>query len=947
MLPLTMGLAMLFAVPGSAKTMPGKWIPVDRTEKIADYIKTWDQGKNYHASIKIDTKHNVCSVDGEITSFGSFFHLKPGEVKEITSSVHSTMEYFKNSVYDARDQKDGTIEVTAPYQTGRILLYDEDGLEDTFGADHVLYYEKYHQYVLQYESQELTQQAYRKLTKMYSPEDCFLDEIYSTEDVFSSMAWGTPTMGMDHLKNSAYFSGSGENKITQKVKVAILDTGINPNHEMFDGRVITSDSYDFVGYSSKMKDYYGHGTSVASVVVDSTPDNVEIMMLTVGDHNGYISTLDVANASEYALDHNADIISGSFGFEMNDGQKLTFMDKAINLAYEKNIPVVISAGNENMDVKYSYPASNEKTIAVAATNSENMRSYFSNYGKGVDFCAPGEDLNLADKNGGYYKASGTSFSCPYIAAAFSYIKMVKPKCTIKEAYDLLKLYAEDLGEYGKDQEYGWGLPDLTYFLDDQMGQHSHHRWYYDSSSTSENQMVCQVCGAKKSLSKKCGDKMTWTIKGETLTISGSGAMDKHDLGDYPWDSMHPTVTQISIGKNVTSIPDNAFASLSSVKKYVVESGSKSFVGDGCLFYTYGKKRLIAIGRDESQKTVQIDAAQIGPYAGYQNKVLQTVVFKADKLSIEGEAFKNCRSLKNICFWKNISKISATAFSGVHANVYQEENTNGKSGNYGGNLNWERYNHHPKDWSYEYDAKWEYSGKEICPEVTISSDMSLKLDYTLTYHNNIFPGKAYIRITGKGCFGESVDLPFTILGNISAKDIGVTKITSAANKGGGVEIKWTKAKNAQKYAVYRKKAKGKWTKVTTTGKTSYYDTKANKNAATYEYKIYGVTGSVKGKACASKKVVFYTRPGSFKVKKATSKKITVTWKKNAKAAGYTIQYGTDKDFSKDVKAIEIKRGSVQSATITFPGGTGSKKLYARMRCYKKKSYSAWTKIIVLK
>lgn len=75
-------------------------------------------------------------------------------------------------------------------------------------------------------------------------------------------------------------------------------------------------------------------------------------------------------------------------------------------------------------------------------------------------------------------------------------------------------------------------------------------------------------------------------------------------------------------------------------------------------------------------------------------------------------------------------------------------------------------------------------------------------------------------------------------------------------------------------------------------------------------------------------------------KAQSKAFTVKWKKKSGITGYQIQYSTNSKFKKGNKSIKIKKAKIVSKNIT--GLKASKKYYIRIRTYKGKKYSNWSK-----
>ena len=76
-------------------------------------------------------------------------------------------------------------------------------------------------------------------------------------------------------------------------------------------------------------------------------------------------------------------------------------------------------------------------------------------------------------------------------------------------------------------------------------------------------------------------------------------------------------------------------------------------------------------------------------------------------------------------------------------------------------------------------------------------------------------------------------------------------------------------------------------------------------------------------------------------KAQSKAFTVKWKKKSGITGYQIQYSTNSKFKKGNKSIKIKNAKTISKKITKL--KAAKKYYVRIRTYKGKKYSPWSKV----
>jgi subtilisin family serine protease len=126
-------------------------------------------------------------------------------------------------------------------------------------------------------------------------------------------------------------------------------------------------------------------------------------------------------------------------------------------AYPARIVLVAAAGNGgdgySTTDEYSYPAAYGSVIAVGATNTYNVAPYWSNSGPYLELAAPGVDIYSTYMGGGYATMSGTSMACPHVAGTAA---LAIGESNVRQC---LQDTAEDLGEPGKDNLYGYGLVD--------------------------------------------------------------------------------------------------------------------------------------------------------------------------------------------------------------------------------------------------------------------------------------------------------------------------------------------------------------------------------------------------------------------------------------------------------------------------------------------------------
>lgn len=83
--------------------------------------------------------------------------------------------------------------------------------------------------------------------------------------------------------------------------------------------------------------------------------------------------------------------------------------------------MAIAAGNSNDDTRFYSPASEPTACTVGASDINDRRATFSNFGNLVDVFGPGVDVTSAWNDGGINTISGTSMATPHIAGVGAYL----------------------------------------------------------------------------------------------------------------------------------------------------------------------------------------------------------------------------------------------------------------------------------------------------------------------------------------------------------------------------------------------------------------------------------------------------------------------------------------------------------------------------------------------
>ncbi len=127
------------------------------------------------------------------------------------------------------------------------------------------------------------------------------------------------------------------------------------------------------------------------------------------------------------------------------------------LGQNDQILFVAAAGN-NGDDSYGWPASLPDIVSVGSITQSRERSGFSQYNNEVDLVAPGSRIKSTIPDG-YGNAAGTSMATPHVSAVAAKVWSHYPSLTADQIRTILELNASDMGEEGRDDEYGWGLVD--------------------------------------------------------------------------------------------------------------------------------------------------------------------------------------------------------------------------------------------------------------------------------------------------------------------------------------------------------------------------------------------------------------------------------------------------------------------------------------------------------
>ena len=259
-----------------------------------------------------------------------------------------------------------------------------------------------------------------------------------------------------------------------KVKVGVVDTGVNPNHEELKGIVDTASSRTIQNgkvtkkISDRDPESY-HGTAVCGVIAARSNNGIGTAGIASGKNNSIVSLVvcsagstesflasDIALSIKHLTDSGCKVINLSVG----DGtpgmyNKIDKTEKtALDYASGKGVAVVASAGNEG-STGLTYPSDYPSVISVISTSSMADRSNFSSYGVNKDIATFGQNILVPAESGKTMKKmSGTSFSAPAITGVIALMQYkAANKLTIRQIKNILYSSTNN-GAFSNDLGFG-------------------------------------------------------------------------------------------------------------------------------------------------------------------------------------------------------------------------------------------------------------------------------------------------------------------------------------------------------------------------------------------------------------------------------------------------------------------------------------------------------------
>ncbi|SCD46986.1 Serine protease, subtilisin family [Streptomyces sp. di188] len=274
-----------------------------------------------------------------------------------------------------------------------------------------------------------------------------------------SEQWHLPAMKAEEMWKVS--TGEG-------VKVAVVDTGVNPNTPALKGKVLSAEVPQSVSYKAT-QDYSGHGTSMAELIAGSGK-NGTLKGLAPGaeivPYRVALTGLDEAEARKAPhlaeilraiADSDAKIVNMAFSSRVDHPG----VREAIKYAHDKGKLLIAGTGNDAKETKFTgYPAAYPYVVGVAASDETGTVGEFSQHGNYVDLAAPGLDIPTwcDEKFRSYCVGEGTSISTAIASASAALVWSAHPDWTANQVLNsLVETAGRDWARDDPSTYLGYGL----------------------------------------------------------------------------------------------------------------------------------------------------------------------------------------------------------------------------------------------------------------------------------------------------------------------------------------------------------------------------------------------------------------------------------------------------------------------------------------------------------
>lgn len=511
-----------------------------------------------------------------------------------------------------------------------------------------------------------------------------------------------------------------ENYRGKGITIAVIDTGIDTDHPEFAGR-ISQLSYNATE-DKTVRDYgweviedtQGHGTASAGILaaamdgkgtVGIAPEAELLVIKAECDSAGnFLRVSDLVFGLHYAISMDVPVINMSFGFAASGANPF---EEAARLAFDNDIICIAAACNRGTDA-LTWPAADEKVLGVGAIGEDWVLADYSNYGPNTDLVALGTAFTTMI-GGGYGTFVGTSFASPVVAGSVALLlEQEGPYASGEAIWDVLFASCRDLGDTGRDDRYGFGVPDVsalvlgkrgtvTFDLGDKTEtapflpgiplqnvpvEDGLAGWYYDEAFTREFIPGGDILTENVTLYAKweAGDSpfiyevlADGTVKLLSYTGGGSSVSVPETLDGKPVSAIgemafagQRDLQLVELPASVETLDGSAFLGAVSLENIKISEENPNFSEkNGVLFNASGKTLVAFPGARGGHYAVPAGTTEIGKYA-FAGSALETVELTGVR-TIGSSAFRES-ALRELTIPDSVTRVWAEAFCGCEALV---------------------------------------------------------------------------------------------------------------------------------------------------------------------------------------------------------------------------------------------------------------------------------------
>lgn len=253
------------------------------------------------------------------------------------------------------------------------------------------------------------------------------------------------------------------------IKVAVIDSGVNPDTPSLKGQVLVGEVPKAVGYKAAV-DYLGHGTSMAELIAGTgaggglkglAPDSkivpYRIALKGLKSEADKKEAPDPAAVIRAVADSDAKIINMSFGIDVDFPE----VAAAIKYAQSKGKLMIAGTGNDAETKNFiGYPAAYPYVVGIAASDESGKVGAFSEHGNYVDMAAPGLDVpTWCDATfREYCDGVGTSMATAIASASAALVWSAHPDWTANQVLaSLIDTAGRDWAKDDPSTYLGYGL----------------------------------------------------------------------------------------------------------------------------------------------------------------------------------------------------------------------------------------------------------------------------------------------------------------------------------------------------------------------------------------------------------------------------------------------------------------------------------------------------------